>query len=87
MYVTVHSIEDEAVSLSEMKCVLTNLRSRYFVGKLIGELLTMVSRSKGVKWVADKWDQSGLILSNLIDTEQENVDELIKEYVREPSIL
>lgn len=67
--------------MSEMKSILLNLRSQGFVGKFIGELLTKVSRDKGPKWVADKWDQSGLLLNNLIDTELENADKIIKEYV------
>lgn len=64
-----------------MRTVFLSLRSQGFVGKFMGELLTKVSRNKGPKWVADKWDQSGLELGDLIDTEQESVDKIITEYV------
>ncbi|KAL6260894.1 hypothetical protein P5V15_008422 [Pogonomyrmex californicus] len=75
-----HSIEDGALSLSELKSICLSLRRQGFVGKFLGELMTKVSRSKGPKWLADKWDQSGLQLNNLIDLEQENVDKIIQEY-------
>ncbi|XP_012235318.2 eukaryotic translation initiation factor 4 gamma 3 isoform X2 [Linepithema humile] len=75
-----HSIEDGAIPLSEMKSVFLSLRRQGYVGKFIGELLTKVSLSKGPKWVADKWDQSGLQWSNLIDTDLENMEKIITEY-------
>ncbi|KAL0133320.1 hypothetical protein PUN28_000815 [Cardiocondyla obscurior] len=75
-----HSIEDGAIPLSELKSICLNLREQGFVGKFLGELFTKVSRDKGPKWLADKWDQSGLQLNNLIDPERENVDKIIQEY-------
>ncbi|XP_071572693.1 eukaryotic translation initiation factor 4 gamma isoform X3 [Temnothorax nylanderi] len=75
-----HSIEDGAILLSEFKSICISLRRQGFVGKFLGELMTKVSRNKGPKWLADKWDQSGLQLSNLIDPERENVDKIIQEY-------
>lgn len=82
--VAAHSIEDGAISLSELKSTCISLRRQGFVGKFLGELMTKVSRNKGPKWLADKWDQSGLQLSNLIDPERENVDKIIQEYVSIP---
>lgn len=81
IYVTAHSIEDGAISLSELKSICISLRREGFVGKFLGELMIKVSRNKGPKWLADKWDQSGLQLNNLIDSERENVDQIIQEYV------
>lgn len=75
------SIEEEAIPLSEMKSIFLSLKANGFVGKLFGELMVKVSQSKGPKWVADKWDQSGLQLSNLLDLELENADNIIKDYV------
>lgn len=75
-----HSIEDGAIPLSEFKSICIRLRRQGFIGKFLGELLTKVSRNKGPKWLADKWDQSGLQLSNLIDPERENADIVIKDY-------
>jgi len=40
-----------------------------------------VSRNKGPKWLADKWDQSNLQLHTLIDPERENAEKIIQEYV------
>lgn len=74
------SIEEEAIPLSEMKSIFLSLKANGFVGKLFGELMVKVSQSKGPKWVADKWDQSGLQLSNLLDLELENADNIIKDY-------
>lgn len=81
IFVLAHSIEDGAIPLSEMKSVFLSLRRQGFVGKFIGELLMKVSRNKGPLWIADKWDQSGLQLSSLIDPELENIEKIIKEYV------
>lgn len=64
-----------------MKPIFDSLRTRGYVGKFLGELLSKISRDKGHKWIADKWDQSGLKLSNVIDTELEEVDKIIKDYV------
>ncbi|XP_039302709.1 eukaryotic translation initiation factor 4 gamma 3 [Solenopsis invicta] len=76
-----HSIEDGALALSELKSICINyLRRQGCVGKFLGELMTKVNRNKGPKWLGDKWDQSGLQLSHLIDPERENVDKIIQEY-------
>lgn len=64
-----------------MKPIFDSLRGRGYVGIFLGELLSKLSRDKGSKWVADKWDQSGLQLNNIIDTELEKVDKIIKDYV------
>lgn len=70
------------VPLSELKPILDSLRNRGYVGIFLGELLSKVSRDKGPKWVADKWNQSGLQLNNIINTECENVDKIIEDFVR-----
>ncbi|XP_024228238.1 eukaryotic translation initiation factor 4 gamma 3 isoform X2 [Bombus impatiens] len=75
-----HPIEEEIVPLTELKPIFDSLRTRGYVGKFLGELLSKISRDKGHKWIADKWDQSGLKLSNVIDTELEEVDKIIKDY-------
>nr|XP_012148386.1 PREDICTED: eukaryotic translation initiation factor 4 gamma 3-like isoform X3 [Megachile rotundata] len=78
--VLAHPLEDEVLSLSELKPVFDSLRSRGYVGRFLGEILSKVNRSKGPKWVADKWDQSGLQLSNIIDPELEDADKIVKDY-------
>ncbi|XP_015438876.1 PREDICTED: eukaryotic translation initiation factor 4 gamma 3-like isoform X3 [Dufourea novaeangliae] len=75
-----YPIKDELVPLQELKALFDNLRSRGYVGKFVGELLSQLSRDKGPKWVADKWDQSGLQLSNIVDTKLEEVDKIVKDY-------
>ncbi|XP_014477093.1 PREDICTED: eukaryotic translation initiation factor 4 gamma 3-like isoform X2 [Dinoponera quadriceps] len=75
-----YSIKEEAIPLSEMKSIFLSLKANGCVGKLFGELMVKVSQSKGSKWVADKWDQSGLQLSNLLDPEMEDADKIIKDY-------
>lgn len=80
-FFTAHPIEEEILSLNELKPIFDSLRGRGYVGIFLGELLSKLSRDKGPKWVADKWDQSGLQLSNIIDTELEKVDKIIKDYV------
>lgn len=64
-----------------MKSVFLSLKPNGFVGKLFGELIMKVSHNKGSKWVADKWDQSGLQLRNLVDPNLEDADKIIKDYV------
>ncbi|KAL6431458.1 hypothetical protein ACFW04_007220 [Cataglyphis niger] len=80
-----HPIQDEAVSLYQMKSIFVSLRNKNresknqsFVGKFIGELLTKVSHNKGGRWVADKWDQAGLKLNSLINPE--DVEKITTEY-------
>ncbi|XP_017890862.1 eukaryotic translation initiation factor 4 gamma 3-like isoform X3 [Ceratina calcarata] len=75
-----HPIEQEVLPLNELKPVFDSLRSQGYVGIFLGELLSKVCRDKGPKWVADKWDQSGLQLNSLIDPEREEVDKIIKNY-------
>ncbi|XP_018344628.1 PREDICTED: eukaryotic translation initiation factor 4 gamma 3 isoform X1 [Trachymyrmex septentrionalis] len=75
-----HSIEDGAIALSELESTCISLRRQGFVGKFLGELLMKVSRNKGPKWLADKWDQSNLQLHTLIDPERENAEKIIQEY-------
>ncbi|XP_070158177.1 eukaryotic translation initiation factor 4 gamma isoform X3 [Polyergus mexicanus] len=80
-----YPIQDEAISLYEMKSIFVSLRNKSresknqsFVGKFIGELLTKVSHNKGGRWVAEKWDQAGLKLSSLINPE--DVEKITTEY-------
>ncbi|KAK9303150.1 hypothetical protein QLX08_005097 [Tetragonisca angustula] len=75
-----HPIKEEILPLTELKPIFDSLRNRGYVGKFLGELLSKLSRDKGPKWIADKWDQSGFQLSNIIDTELEEVDKIIKDY-------
>ncbi|XP_018054819.1 PREDICTED: eukaryotic translation initiation factor 4 gamma 3 isoform X5 [Atta colombica] len=75
-----HSIEDEAIALSELESICISLRRQGFVGKFLGELLTKVSRNKGCMWLAEKWDQSNLQLHTLIDPTRENAEKIIQEY-------
>ncbi|XP_011251008.1 eukaryotic translation initiation factor 4 gamma 3 isoform X6 [Camponotus floridanus] len=75
-----HPIQDEAISLYEMKSIFVSLKNLGFVGKFIGELLTKVSHNKGGRWVTDKWDQAGLKLSNLINPELEDAEKITTEY-------
>lgn len=64
-----------------MKSVFLSLKPNGFVGRLYGELMVKISLSKGIDWLAVKWDQSGLQLSNLLDPKLEDADEIIKDYV------
>ncbi|CAL7944670.1 unnamed protein product [Xylocopa violacea] len=75
-----HPVEEEVLPLTELIPIFDSLRSQGYVGKFLGELLSKVSRDKGPKWVADKWDQSGLQLSNIIDPDREDVDKIVKDY-------
>lgn len=84
IYVAAHPIQDEAISLYDMKSIFVSLRNQGFVGKFIGELLTKVSHNKGGRWVTDKWDQAGLKLSNLINPELEDAEKITTEYVSIP---
>ncbi|CAK9810287.1 Eukaryotic translation initiation factor 4 gamma 3 [Anthophora quadrimaculata] len=74
------SVEDDLISLGELKPVFDKLKSRGYVGKFLGELLMKLSQDKGPKWVADKWEQSGLLLSNIIDPKLEEIDKITKDY-------
>ncbi|KAK2588140.1 hypothetical protein KPH14_004191 [Odynerus spinipes] len=78
--VLTHPIKDEVMPLSEMGSIFISLRSQGYAGKLLGELLAKLSREKGSKWVADKWDQSRLALNDIINPDRENVDKIIKEH-------
>ncbi|XP_076664476.1 eukaryotic translation initiation factor 4 gamma isoform X6 [Andrena cerasifolii] len=75
-----HPIENDLLPLAELKPVFDSLRSQKYVGTFLGNLLTKLSQDKGLKWVAEKWDQSGLQLNSILDTELEDVDKIIKEY-------
>ena len=48
---------------------------------MIGELFSNMSRISGQKAVAEKWSQSGLQFSDIINLERESVDEIVKNYV------
>ncbi|XP_076646708.1 eukaryotic translation initiation factor 4 gamma isoform X1 [Halictus rubicundus] len=73
-------IKEELLPLQELRPLFDNLRSRGYVGKFLGEVLSKLCRDKGSKWVADKWDQSELQMSNILDTKLEEVDKIIKDY-------
>lgn len=73
-------IKDEVMPLAEIGSIFVNLRSQGNAGQLLGELLAKLSREKGSKWIADKWDQSRLALYDIINPDRENVDKIIKEY-------
>ncbi|XP_066598673.1 eukaryotic translation initiation factor 4 gamma 3-like isoform X2 [Prorops nasuta] len=73
-------VEEDTTSLSAIKPIFAALRSQGYVGKLLGELLTKLSKDKGSKWAAEKWDQSEIKWNNIIDTDKENVDKIIKEH-------
>nr|XP_031840128.1 eukaryotic translation initiation factor 4 gamma 3-like [Nomia melanderi] len=75
-----YPVKEELLPLQELRPVFDSLRSRGCVGKFLGELLLQLSQDKGPKWVAHKWDQSGLQMSNIIDTKLEEVDKIIKDY-------
>lgn len=81
-FIAAHPIENDILPLAELKPVFDSLRSQKYVGTFLGNLLSKLSQDKGPKWVAEKWDQSGLQLSSILDTELEDVDKIIKEYVR-----
>ncbi|KAG7197148.1 hypothetical protein KM043_007233 [Ampulex compressa] len=75
-----YPLEQDVIKLSDLKPTFESLRSQGYAGKLLVELLNKLSQNKGSMWVADKWDQSGLVLNNIVDTERENVDRIIKDY-------
>lgn len=66
--------------LSELKRTLAVLRSNGNTGKLLGELLTKLAKDQGPKWVTDKWNQSGIEWSDIIDKDRESVEDMIKKY-------
>ncbi|XP_053593767.1 uncharacterized protein LOC103573883 isoform X2 [Microplitis demolitor] len=65
---------------TELKQTLSVLKNTGNCGKLLGALLSMLGKSKGFEWVIDKWDKSGLIWSDLVDTRLEAIDDIIKKY-------
>lgn len=67
--------------LAEMKTTASIRKTLGNSGKLMGELLTRLVRDQGPTWVAEKWDQSGLQWSDVVNTQLENVDNIIKQYV------
>ncbi|KAK0083124.1 hypothetical protein PV325_009294 [Microctonus aethiopoides] len=66
--------------LSELKRTLAVLRNNGNTGKLLGELLTKLAKDQGPKWVTDKWNQSGIEWSDIIDKDRESVEDMIKKY-------
>ena len=67
--------------VSELKTTLAILRNKGQSGKLIGELFSKMCEVIGPKSVAEKLSQSGLQLSDIINPERENIDEIINNYV------
>ncbi|XP_034938150.1 eukaryotic translation initiation factor 4 gamma 3-like isoform X2 [Chelonus insularis] len=65
---------------SELKQTVDILKTAGTCGKLLGELFNILSKDQGPKWVIDKWDQSGLQWSDLLDSEQENIDNIFSKY-------
>ncbi|XP_057324764.1 uncharacterized protein LOC130667298 [Microplitis mediator] len=65
---------------TELKQTLSVLKNTGNCGKLLGALLSMLGKSKGFEWVIDKWDKSGLMWSDLVDTQLEAIDDIIKKY-------
>ncbi|KAG8037851.1 hypothetical protein G9C98_006062 [Cotesia typhae] len=63
----------------ELKQTLAALKNKG-CGKFLGELLSTVAENQKHEWVAGEWKKSGLTWSNLIDTQRESVDEIIKNY-------
>ncbi|CAG5108346.1 Similar to EIF4G3: Eukaryotic translation initiation factor 4 gamma 3 (Homo sapiens) [Cotesia congregata] len=63
----------------ELKKTLAVLKSTG-CGKFLGELLSTVAKDQKHEWVAGEWKKSGLTWSDLVDTQKESVDEIIKNY-------
>ncbi|XP_044002800.1 eukaryotic translation initiation factor 4 gamma 3-like isoform X2 [Aphidius gifuensis] len=66
--------------LNELKRTTSVLKNSGTVGKLVGELLTILAQSEGPKLIADKWNKSGIKWTDLVDTSKENPDNIVKEY-------
>ncbi|XP_076376961.1 eukaryotic translation initiation factor 4 gamma isoform X2 [Megalopta genalis] len=73
-------IKEDLLPLQELRPIFDSLRSRGYVGKFLGEVLSKLCRLKGPKWVADKWDQSELQMSNILDTNLEKVEKIVEDY-------
>lgn len=63
----------------ELKQTLAALKNKG-CGKFLGELLSTVAENQKHEWVAGEWKKSGLTWSDLVDTQRESVDEIIKNY-------
>ncbi|XP_078052636.1 eukaryotic translation initiation factor 4 gamma isoform X2 [Augochlora pura] len=74
------AIKDDLLPLQELRPICDSLRRLGHTGKFLGELLSKLCQLKGSKWVAEKWDQSGLQLSDMVDSNLENVEKIIQDY-------
>lgn len=66
--------------LVELRNTVAILKKSGIGGILLGELLSKLAKDQGPKWVAEKWHQSGLQWSELMDLERENIDDIIIKY-------
>ncbi|XP_043477591.1 uncharacterized protein LOC122508363 [Leptopilina heterotoma] len=76
----VHLVIDETHPLAELPITLASLRSRGQSGKLVGELFSKMAIICGSEVLVEKWNSSKLLISDLINGERENIDEIIKNY-------
>ncbi|KAH0567485.1 eukaryotic translation initiation factor 4 gamma 3-like [Cotesia glomerata] len=63
----------------ELKQTLAVLKSKG-CGKFLGELLSTIAKDQKHEWVAGEWKKSELTWSDLVDTQRESVDDIVKNY-------
>ena len=67
--------------ISELRNALKKLRTKGESGKLVAKLFSKMSNVSGPKSIGDKWRQSGLQLSDIINPEREKIDLIVRNYV------
>lgn len=66
--------------LKELKRTTSVLKTRGLVGKLVGELLRLLASSEGPSAIIDKWNDSGIEWSDLLDISLEDPNDIIEKY-------
>ncbi|XP_044010126.1 uncharacterized protein LOC122853773 [Aphidius gifuensis] len=66
--------------LKELKRTTLVLKKKGLVGNLVGELLKILVASEGPSAITEKWNNSGIEWTDLLNTSLENPDDIIKRY-------
>ncbi|XP_033212487.1 uncharacterized protein LOC117170074 [Belonocnema kinseyi] len=78
--ILLYLVIEETHPISELKTTLESLRIKGESGKLVAKLFSKMSEISGSKSTGEKWRQSGLQVKDIIDTEREQIDRIVKNY-------